>query len=1090
MNYNNNNNNNNIPYNFKCINYRILNPDLNNFTDNELVNHYIKNGRIENREYILNIPADFNCNNYKILNSDLNNLSDDELKYHYIKNGQYEKREYLLDLPNDFDINIYRLLNLDLNNLSDSEIINHYIKNGQYEKRQYIINIPNDFNCNDYKILNPDLNNLSEIELKCHYITNGKNENRNYLINLPINFNLNNYKLLNPDLGNFSDDKLIHHFIKYGKDEKREYLLCIPDNFNVKKYRLLNRDLNSLTDDELIYHFIKWGKEENREYILILPEDFNYSNYRLLNSELVDLTDDELIIHFLNFKNLYKSNITKNFDYNIYKLLNNNCISNLDCEIHYYNNNLLKNYDKIYFIKLYILYNYGNDNLNIDFNNIIDEYLINFIQIIIDIQNISINELETYIMLEKYCNLNNIKFISFDKSYDLLLNNPEEHLRYLCYRYLNYLKNKKVKYKKFEFRRKELSIEKINKNQCILSSTESKNRQFILDSNEIKIEEIKIDEEIENKKKNKKNKKNKNSNNKINNNKNSNNKINNNKNSNNKINNNKNINNIINNNINENSDNTINNNINENILYEESYNETVLVEFDILYHLEFIIRNMINQFPDWKHTIICCDYNYLFILNICNNIFDNNSNNINIIKLDKNNNININYENYPSLLTSSYFWNLFTGKYILLYNSNCIIYKTVNFEKFLNYDYIGTINNNDNYFSIRNRQKMLDTCNNFSYNDYIKNAQVYIPEWAFFMNKLEIELPIDIVHNFLSYNIKITDSDFKEKFNNIIKKYYCEGVNNINDYSHRFGWNNVLLTLYVNDIITYNLSDINDINNTQLVDICEKYFEWSNLDINRGIEKWIGILHLTYNTPEYLMNLNIKKLLNNNTFILRLPMCNTLISLSNHLNKFISDELSNYEYINKKIIYHPINIINNINKKFNINSYLINSEKKIIQIGQQMRIFKSFLYLKLSKHAKIWLSGNINLEENINKLKIELNTDTINLETYNVEHKYVNNNEFDNLLINNIIFIHLYDSSANNTILEAISYKTPIIVNRCSAVEEYLGKDYPLYFNNIDEVNDNFISVHKIKLANEYLININHDKFSYKEFNQNILELI
>ena len=39
---------------------------------------------------------------------------------------------------------------------------------------------------------------------------------------------------------------------------------------------------------------------------------------------------------------------------------------------------------------------------------------------------------------------------------------------------------------------------------------------------------------------------------------------------------------------------------------EENYNETVLIEFDILYHLEFVIRNMINKFSDLKHTIICC----------------------------------------------------------------------------------------------------------------------------------------------------------------------------------------------------------------------------------------------------------------------------------------------------------------------------------------------------------------------------------------------------------------------------------------------------------------------------------------------------
>ena len=493
---------------------------------------------------------------------------------------------------------------------------------------------------------------------------------------------------------------------------------------------------------------------------------------------------------------------------------------------------------------------------------------------------------------------------------------------------------------------------------------------------------------------------------------------------------------------------------------------------------------MIINFPLWKHTIVCCEYNYLFILNICNNIFDGN-NNINIIKLEKN--INLNYENYSSLLTTTSFWKLFTGKYILLYNSNCVIYKTSNFDKFLNYDYIGTINNNDNYFSIRNRKKMIEICSNFSYNDYIKNAQIFIPEWIFFINKLKIEIPINIINNFLSYNIKVTDLNYKEKFNHIIKKYYCEGLKNINDYNHRFGWNNTLLTLYVNDIITYNILDINDNNNTQLVDICEKYFEWSGLDIIKGIEKWVGILHLTYNTPEYLNNLNIKKLLVNNTFVLRLPICDTLLSMSNYLNNFISNKLSNYPYINKNFLYHPIN---DINKRFNINSYLINNDKKIIQIGQQMRIFKTFLFLKFRNHKKIWLSGNINLDENIEKLKLELNINKIDLNEYNIEHKYVENNDFDNLLINNIIFVHLYDSSANNTVLEAISYKTPIIINRCEAVEEYLGKDYPLYFENINELDDNFISPNRIKLANEYLLEIDCSKFSYKIFNQNILNLI
>ena len=84
--------------------------------------------------------------------------------------------------------------------------------------------------------------------------------------------------------------------------------------------------------------------------------------------------------------------------------------------------------------------------------------------------------------------------------------------------------------------------------------------------------------------------------------------------------------------------------------------------------------------------------------------------------------------------------------------------------------------------------------------------------------------------------------------------------------------------------------------------------------------------------------------------------------------------------------------------------------------------------------------------------------------------------EYDNFLENNIVFIDLFDASANNTILECIVRNTPIIVNRCEGVVEYLGEDYPLYFNNLDEVNE-LLSYPNITKAHEYLKSLNGDSF-------------
>ena len=114
----------------------------------------------------------------------------------------------------------------------------------------------------------------------------------------------------------------------------------------------------------------------------------------------------------------------------------------------------------------------------------------------------------------------------------------------------------------------------------------------------------------------------------------------------------------------------------------------------------------------------------------------------------------------------------------------------------------------------------------------------------------------------------------------------------------------------------------------------------------------------------------------------------------------------------------------------------------------------------------------------------------LNLNNFNIEHKYVNSYEYDELLKKNIIFIHLYDSSANNTILEAISYKVPIIVNKHPAVVEYLGENYPLYYEDENEINDNFISSERILNAYNYLNEYNFNDFSYKRFNEELLELL
>ena len=104
----------------------------------------------------------------------------------------------------------------------------------------------------------------------------------------------------------------------------------------------------------------------------------------------------------------------------------------------------------------------------------------------------------------------------------------------------------------------------------------------------------------------------------------------------------------------------------------------------------------------------------------------------------------------------------------------------------------------------------------------------------------------------------------------------------------------------------------------------------------------------------------------------------------------------------------------------------------------------------------------------------------------NVEMKYIEDfNTYDMMLSQNIVFVNLHDASANNTLIECIVRNTPIIINRIESVVEYLGEEYPLYYDNIMEV-EHLLTLDNIIKAHEYLVAMNKRDLSFDNFN-NIL---
>lgn len=87
----------------------------------------------------------------------------------------------------------------------------------------------------------------------------------------------------------------------------------------------------------------------------------------------------------------------------------------------------------------------------------------------------------------------------------------------------------------------------------------------------------------------------------------------------------------------------------------------------------------------------------------------------------------------------------------------------------------------------------------------------------------------------------------------------------------------------------------------------------------------------------------------------------------------------------------------------------------------------------------------------------------------------LDNTDYDKLLASSVVFLKLEDAAAVNTIIECIIRNTPIIVNRLPATIEYLGVNYPLFYDHINEVSK--FTLKDVQSAYKYLSKLNKSPF-------------
>lgn len=407
------------------------------------------------------------------------------------------------------------------------------------------------------------------------------------------------------------------------------------------------------------------------------------------------------------------------------------------------------------------------------------------------------------------------------------------------------------------------------------------------------------------------------------------------------------------------------------------------------------------------------------------------------------------------------------------------------------------------------------TCNRRSTYNYGLAEQIFGEEYQlinsceWIMNHLKSseDSVTPLLNNKLAFKSRKLNTTYINK--NLLKGY------------HRSGW----------EYVTQNIDKLHNADGVIFDNYLDKTFGWdceflTQIKILPYKTEWMGVFHHTP-SEQYSIN-NLVNCFNEKAFIKSLPQCKGLIVFSTYLKDWIHAKLTEMNF-NVPIImlFHPSEKVSEF-LQFDYHEFLLNKEKKVIQIGAWLR--NSYAIYELpdvkgyQKCVLKWkgmenyfvdrtdleklkcyaynlghkgsqncsgvlvncdgtvICGNPVEDKNTNKYIVGL------FQMIRENHESVKvldmipNEEYDHLLKKNIVFIELIDASAVNTVIECIVRNTPILVNKLPAVVEYLGEGYPLFYNDIQHAHDLLSNKKKILQAHKYLRKLDKSKFTIEHF--------
>ena len=221
-------------------------------------------------------------------------------------------------------------------------------------------------------------------------------------------------------------------------------------------------------------------------------------------------------------------------------------------------------------------------------------------------------------------------------------------------------------------------------------------------------------------------------------------------------------------------------------------------------------------------------------------------------------------------------------------------------------------------------------------------------------------------------------------------------------------------------------------------------------------QPWVSFVHTTSHDSLAFdhKGQSLDALLNDPRFRQSLDCCRGLIVLSEHTQLYLRERLREYhESFPIYRLFHPNIPITEPQEPCTID---LGSDisPKIFHVGWHLRSFSAFARLRVDRSRKVLLvpknltEGHF-LREVVDK---ELRLSGLGrAKDYFGEIYSASQSDYAHILRRAVIFNHYLQPAGSNLISECISAGARLVVNRHPAFEEYLGTDYPLFYDSLEE---------------------------------------